>query len=171
MVRFIDVMGSLARFLPEASKPERKVNLREKIVWTALALTLFLVMSQIPLYPILTSASSQDPLFFLRLIFASNRGTLMELGIGPIVTSGLIMQLLSGSKMIDVNLEEGKDRGLFTSAQKTMAILIAVIEAAAYILGGAYTNLGVTTNERRKTQIAQAMEEIDRRMAETSARI
>ena len=31
--------------------------------------------------------------------------------------------------------------------------------------------LGVTTNERRKTQIAQAMEEIDRRMAETSARI
>ena len=155
MVRFIDVMGSLARFLPESSKPERKVNLREKIVWTALALTLFLVMSQIPLYPIVTTSTSTDPLFFLRLIFASNRGTLMELGIGPIVTSGLIMQLLSGSKMIDVNLEEGKDRGLFTSSQKTMAILIAVIEAAAYILGGAYTNLGVTTNEARLAVFAQ----------------
>ncbi len=155
MVRFIDIMGSLARVLPESSKPDRKVNLREKIVWTALALTLFLVMSEIPLYPIPTTTNPQDPLFFLRLIFASNRGTLMELGIGPIVTAGLIMQLLSGSKMIDVNLEESKDRGLFTSSQKTMAILIAVVEAAAYILGGAYTNVGVTTNEAKLAVFAQ----------------
>ncbi len=154
MVRFIDITGSLARFLPESSKPQRKVNLREKVVWTALALTLFLVMSEIPLYPIPTTTNPQDPLFFLRLIFASNRGTLMELGIGPIVTSGLIMQLLSGSKMIDVNLEEPKDRGLFTSSQKTMAILIALVEAAAYILGGAY-GTAVSTNEARLAVFAQ----------------
>ncbi len=31
--------------------------------------------------------------------------------------------------------------------------------------------LGVTIHERRKTQIAQAMAEIDRRMAEASARL
>lgn len=31
--------------------------------------------------------------------------------------------------------------------------------------------LAATTNERRKAQIVQAMEEIDRRMAETSARL
>jgi protein transport protein SEC61 subunit alpha len=39
----------------------------------------------------------------MRVILASNRGTLMELGISPIVTSGMVMQLMAGAKIIDVN--------------------------------------------------------------------
>ena len=44
-------------------------------------------------------------------------GTLMELGISPIVTSGLIMQLLAGAKIIEVG-DTPKDRALFNGAQK-----------------------------------------------------
>ena len=48
------------------------------------------------------SSESADPFYWIRVILASNRGTLMELGISPIVTSGLIMQLLAGAKIIEV---------------------------------------------------------------------
>lgn len=41
----------------------------------------------------------------------------MELGISPIVTSGLIMQLLAGAKIIEVG-DTPKDRALFNGAQK-----------------------------------------------------
>lgn len=41
----------------------------------------------------------------------------MELGISPIVTSGLIMQLLAGVKIIEVG-DTPKDRALFNGAQK-----------------------------------------------------
>lgn len=41
----------------------------------------------------------------------------MELGISPIVTSGLIMQLLAGAKVIEVG-DTPKDRALFNGAQK-----------------------------------------------------
>lgn len=44
---------------------------------------------------------------------ASNRGTLMELGISPIVTASMIMQLLAGSKIIEVNQSVKEDRELF----------------------------------------------------------
>lgn len=54
----------------------------------------------------------------MRVILASNRGTLMELGISPIVTSGMIMQLLAGSKLIDVDKKLKEDRDLFEGAQK-----------------------------------------------------
>ena len=54
----------------------------------------------------------------MRVILASNRGTLMELGISPIVTSGLVMQLLAGSKIIDVDQGLKEDRILFQGAQK-----------------------------------------------------
>lgn len=42
----------------------------------------------------------------------------MELGISPIVTSGMIIQMLAGSQLIDVNLDLKSDRELFQTAQK-----------------------------------------------------
>lgn len=65
------------------------------------------------------SSDSADPFYWIRVILASNRGTLMELGISPIVTSGLIMQLLAGAKIIEVG-DTPKDRALFNGAQKCM---------------------------------------------------
>jgi len=40
----------------------------------------------------------------------------MELGLGPIITSGLIMQLLVGSRFIDVNMQSKDDRELFQAS-------------------------------------------------------
>jgi hypothetical protein len=80
-------------------------------------LLIFLVCSQVPLYGIMSSDSS-DPLYWMRVILASNRGTLMELGITPIVTSGMIMQLLAGANLIDVDFSLKEDRALFSGAQK-----------------------------------------------------
>ena len=64
------------------------------------------------------SSDSSDPLYWMRVILASNRGTLMELGITPIVTSGMIMQLLAGANLIDVDFSLKEDRALFSGAQK-----------------------------------------------------
>ena len=72
------------------------------MVWTAIVLFIFLICSQIPLYGIVR-ASDTDPMYLLRTILASNKGTLMELGISPIITSGMIIQLLAGAKIIDVD--------------------------------------------------------------------
>jgi protein transport protein SEC61 subunit alpha len=49
-------------------------------------------MSQMPLYGIVSSDTS-DPLYWLRMMMASNRGTLMELGITPIISSGMVFQV------------------------------------------------------------------------------
>ena len=64
------------------------------------------------------SSDSADPLYWMRVILASNRGTLMELGITPIVTSGMIMQLLAGANLIEVDFSLKEDRALFSGAQK-----------------------------------------------------
>ena len=77
---------------------------------------MILVVRKIPLFGIMSSDSA-DPFYWQRVILASSRGTLMELGISPIVTSGLIMQLLAGAKIIEVG-DTPKDRALFNGAQK-----------------------------------------------------
>ena len=97
--------------LPEVKAADRKVPFRERALYTTVALFVFLVCSQLPLYGINTS-SGADPFYWARVIMASNRGTCMELGISPIVTSGLVMQLLAGSKIIEVDDAVKEDRAL-----------------------------------------------------------
>jgi len=101
------------------------------------SLFVYLVCCQIPIYGIATSKSS-DPFYWMRVIMASNRGTLMELGISPIITSGMVMQLLAGSKIIDVDASLKEDRALFNGAQKLFGMLMTLGEAVAYVIAGMY---------------------------------
>eukprot|EP01083_Nonionella_stella_P056086 147880_1 len=137
-MQFLQLIKPVMGVLPEIQTPEQKVPFREKILWTAVTLLTFLVCCQIPLYGIRPTDSS-DPFYWLRVIIASNRGSLMELGISPIVTSGLVMQLLAGSKIIGVDSKE--DRALFQGAQKLFGMLITVGEALAYVLSGMYGDI------------------------------
>ena len=134
--KILEYLQPFCSFLPEVAKPERKIQFREKVLWTAITLFIFLVCCQIPLFGIMSSESA-DPFYWLRVIMASNRGTLMELGISPIVTSGLIMQLLAGTKIIEVG-DSVKDRALFNGAQKLFGMLITVCQAVVYVVTGMY---------------------------------
>ncbi|MHA1916788.1 MAG: preprotein translocase subunit SecY [Candidatus Ranarchaeia archaeon] len=135
--RILSLIRPLLRITPEVKSPERKVSFREKVVWTAVALILYLTMSQIPLYGV-DAAAGTDYLYWMRVILASSRGTLMELGIGPIVTSGLVMQLLVGSQIIKVNFNNPEDRANYTGAQKLLSIVLIVFNALAYLFAQAY---------------------------------
>jgi preprotein translocase subunit SecY len=74
----------------------------------------------------------------LRFVLASHAGSLMELGIGPIVTAGIIMQLLVGSKIIGLDLSDSEDRALFTGVQKLLAIIMGLLEGSVLVLSGHY---------------------------------
>ncbi|KAK9485896.1 SecY subunit domain-containing protein [Lipomyces starkeyi] len=136
-LRFLDLVKPFLPILPEVAAPERKVPFDQRIMWTGVTLLIFLVMSEIPLYGIVSSDSS-DPLFWLRMMLASNRGTLMELGISPIISSGMVFQLLGGTHIIDVNLDLKSDRELYQTAQKLLAIILSMGQATVYVLTGMY---------------------------------
>lgn len=87
------------QLVPEIRKPDREIQFQTKGIWTIIAVVIYMVCSQMPLYGIHHSSDS-DPFYWMRAILASNRGTLMELGISPIVTAGMVMQLLAGAKII-----------------------------------------------------------------------
>ncbi len=126
--------------MPEVRQPQREVSFKQKFLWTMLALVIYMVMSNIPLYGVPVE-QTQDYFYWLRVILASKRGMLTELGIGPIVTAGLIMQLLNGSKMIDVDMANPYDRALFSGAQKALAMILTLFNAVAYLFGGAFGDI------------------------------
>ena len=142
--RFLSMFGPLSRFMPEVSPPARRVGFNEKIFWTAIALVIYLIMCEIGLYKVGLTGGWE--LTYLRVIFASHRGSLMELGIGPIVTAGLILQLLAGSGMIACDFTNPDDRALFTTASKVFSIIMTGVQASAYLIGGVYGSLDAGTS-------------------------
>ncbi|HEV2389328.1 MAG TPA: preprotein translocase subunit SecY [Nitrososphaerales archaeon] len=138
MVSLRNFVKSVATVLPEIPKPIKKPSLSEKFIWTGGALVLYMVMGITPLFHF---GNQTDQFAYLRIIFASSQGTLTELGIGPIVTAGLILQLLQGSDILRLDLGETEDRALFGTATKLLTFIVITVECGAYILGGALGSL------------------------------
>ncbi|UCH37261.1 MAG: preprotein translocase subunit SecY [Candidatus Bathyarchaeota archaeon] len=122
--------------MPEVKAPEGRVGFREKLIWTGLVVVIFFIMTEIRLFGATTEAT--DPFIYMRVIFASSRGTLMELGIQPIVTSGLIVQLLASSGIIAFDNSDPEDRALLSGVTKIFSMIMTSFLALAYILSGSY---------------------------------
>lgn len=103
-MRFLDLIRPITYYLPSVKDPEKPVTFNDKIYWTAWTLCIYLICCQIPLYGPIKSQGA-DPLYFIRVIMASNKGTIMELGMSPSLSAGWILFVLHSAKLIDVNMK------------------------------------------------------------------
>ena len=124
------IVGKAEPYLPQVPKPKRKIPLQQKLLWCGACVCIYMVMGQTPLFG--ATAPEFDFLAFARVIFASQQGSLVELGIGPIVTAGLLMQLLRGSDILKFDFKKPEERGIFQTATKMLTYFVIVIEATVY---------------------------------------
>ena len=117
-------------YIPQIPKPKKKLTLQTRLLWSGAALLIYMIMGQTPLFGATTPEF--DFLAFARVIFASQQGTLVELGIGPIVTAGLLMQLLKGSEILKFDFKKPEERGIFQTATKLVTYIVIVAESAVY---------------------------------------
>lgn len=104
-MNLLNALRPLARIFPTVAKPIMKMNMQQRTVFTAIALFIYLVCSQIPIYGVVRSHEA-DPLYWARMIMASSRGTLMELGISPIISAGWLTQILTALGFFKVSSKE-----------------------------------------------------------------
>ncbi|HWP78595.1 MAG TPA: preprotein translocase subunit SecY [Candidatus Nitrosotenuis sp.] len=119
-------------YLVQVPKPKKKLSLQTRLIWCGIALLIYQVMGQTPLFG--ATAPEFDFLQFARVIFASQQGTLVELGIGPIVTAGLLMQLLKGSEILKFDFTKPDERGIFQTATKLVTYVVIIIESVVYAI-------------------------------------
>jgi preprotein translocase subunit SecY len=128
----------IAKFLPAVEKPTYKPSLNKKLMWTGLVLTIYyLLSSQLfgHVYGVMPGAGQQFQ--SLQILLGSTFGTLMTLGIGPLVTSSIILQLLVGSKIINWDLNDPDEKEKYETIQKLASIGLCFVEAFAFVIGGA----------------------------------
>ena len=125
----------LSSKIPTVEKPILKLTFREKAKWTLIILVFFFLLGSITIWGINPEAVAQFE--FLEIVFGSKFGSLITLGIGPIVTASIILQLLVGSKIIGWDLSDEDDKKKFAATQKILTVAFCFITAIAYVAAGA----------------------------------
>ncbi|RLG14608.1 MAG: preprotein translocase subunit SecY [Candidatus Nanohalarchaeota archaeon] len=124
--------------LPSVESPKKDVNFNTRLKWTGIILLLFYTLSNIPLFG---AQSAAEMLKQVSMLMGASFGSIMTLGIGPIVTSSIILQLLVGSKIVEFDLSTEAGKARFGQIQKLMAFAFCTLEAFAFAFFGAIVPL------------------------------
>ncbi|MDP3103204.1 MAG: preprotein translocase subunit SecY [Candidatus Methanoperedens sp.] len=127
-------LAPLLNRLPAVKRPEGHVHFKKKLGWTLGILVLYFALANIPLFGL--DENSIDLFEMYRAFFAGASGSLMVLGIGPIVTASIVLQLLVGAGVIKMDLTDPHQQAIFQGLQKLMVFVMIVLEALPQILGG-----------------------------------
>jgi len=130
----LEFVRPLLKYIPEVEIPKKRVPLKDKLIWTGVILIIFFVMGLVRPYGLETGAL---PAVFeqMQVIFASQMGSIISLGIGPIVTASIVLQLMVGTKMIDIDLTKNEGKALFQGTQKLLVIIVSFFETTALVYG------------------------------------
>jgi len=120
-------------FIPEVRTPEeKKLDFKVKLKWTIVILIAFFVLANISLFGLSENALSRFE--YLAIILATEFGSIISLGIGPIVMASIILQLLTGAGIINIDTNTTEGKKLFQGIQKLLVFFFIIITALIYVL-------------------------------------
>ncbi len=128
-------LPNLLKNLPEVRSPtEKKLSFNIKLKWTIIILVTFFILANIKLFGITEGALERFE--YLEIILGTDFGSIITLGIGPIVMASIILQLLVGSKILNIDMTTEDGKKYFSALQKLMVFFFIVFEAVIYVLMG-----------------------------------
>lgn len=120
-------------FIPEVRKPEeKKLSFKVKLRWTLIILGTFFVLANVTLFGL--SANALERFEYLAILMGTDFGSIISLGIGPIVMASIILQLLTGAKIINIDTTTVEGKKFFQGIQKLLVIFFIVFEAIIYVM-------------------------------------
>ncbi|MDO9323747.1 MAG: preprotein translocase subunit SecY [Methanoregula sp.] len=134
MGNLLDRMEPLLAAMPAVKSPEGHVHFKNKLIWTFGILVLYFALTNIPLFGI--APDSMDLFEAWRALLAGQSGSIIHLGIGPIVTASIVLQLLKGADILRIDTSETRGQVMYMGLQKILIIVMIIIEAAPNLVGG-----------------------------------
>ena len=121
--------------MPTVRQPEGHVPFRRKLGWTAGVLVLYFFLTNVALYGLQTGEAG-NPFGQFSSILAVGRGSILQLGIGPIVTASIVLQLLGGANLLGLDTSDPRDQILYQGLQKFLVIVMICITGLPYVFAG-----------------------------------
>ncbi|WP_336036532.1 preprotein translocase subunit SecY [Halobacterium yunchengense] len=121
--------------MPAVQRPEGHVPFRRKMYWTLGVLVLYFFLTNVTLWGLDTGASN-DLFGQFRSLLAGGQGTVLQLGIGPIVTGSIVLQLLGGANLLGLDTNDPRDQAIYQGLQKVLVIAMVFLTGIPMVFFG-----------------------------------
>jgi len=123
--------------MPVVERPAGHVPFRRKLTWTAGILVVYFFLTNINPFGLAVGQGSD---FFgqFRSVLAGSSGSLLQVGIGPIVTASIVLQLLGGANLLGLDTDDPRDQVLYQGLQKLLVIIVTALTAAPMVFTGQF---------------------------------
>jgi preprotein translocase subunit SecY len=121
--------------MPSVERPEGHVPFKRKLGWTAAVLVTYFFLTNITLFG-LSQGGGSDIFGQFRSILAGSQGSILQLGIGPIVTASIVLQLLGGANLLGLDTNEPRDQVLYQGLQKLLVVVMVILTGAPMVFSG-----------------------------------
>jgi preprotein translocase subunit SecY len=139
----MSLLLQVASYLPSVEEPDKEQSLKEMLTWTGVVLVLYFVLGSINVYGADAQAVQQalSQLQTFQTILGAQIGSIITLGIGPIVTASIVLQMMVGSELLpwNTNTDEGQQK--FQASQKLLAWALSIVQGFGYVLSGTFGNV------------------------------
>ena len=129
-----DAAGPVLTRLPSVDRPEGHVPFRRKMAWTGSILVLYFFLTNIPLWGL--GPGAQDLFGNFRALLAGGQGTVLQLGIGPIVTASIVLQLLGGAGLLGLDTSDPRDQAIYQGLQKALVVAMIFLTGIPMVFMG-----------------------------------
>jgi len=134
MGEILDRWEPLLVRMPAVRGPEGHIHFKNKLAWTAAILVIYFILTNINVFGL--DPASQDIFEYYRALLAGASGSIIHLGIGPIVTASIVLQLLKGADLIKIDTSDPRGQIQYMGLQKVMIFAMIIIESVPMVLGG-----------------------------------
>lgn len=152
MISTRDRVEPVLKRIPSVKRPDGHVHFKSKVTWTLGVLLLYFALTNVPLLGLSQTGGAADAFGQFRSILAGSQGSLLQLGIGPIVTASIVLQMLNGVDVLGLDLSDPRDQGLFEALQKALVIVMSALTGGVIAFSGTFlspsssfaTSLGIS---------------------------
>ncbi|QLC32906.1 preprotein translocase subunit SecY [Halarchaeum sp. CBA1220] len=137
--------------MPTVSRPEGHVPFKRKLAWTGFILVVYFFLTNVSIWGL--GAGASDLYGQFRSLLAGGQGSLLQLGIGPIVTASIVLQLLGGANLLGLDTNDPRDQAIYQGLQKFLVLVMICLTGLPLVFLGGFlpadtalaTSLGIGT--------------------------
>jgi preprotein translocase subunit SecY len=126
---------SIVDVIPTVRQPKKHVSFSQKIKWTVAILGLYFVMTNIPIFGLATNGGA-DAFGQFRSILAGGQGSILQLGIMPIVTASIVLQILTGTNVLKLDMNDPRDQNFFQGLRRALIYIMVFVNGFPIIFAG-----------------------------------
>lgn len=130
-------LEKIVGYLPTVKRPRQHVSFKQKLKWSAAVVLLYFILTNVPVFG-LAQGGGNDFFGQFRSILAGSQGSILTLGIGPIVTASIVLQLLSGAELLPLDLDDARDQSLYQGLKKLLVFVMVLLTAVPIVFGGGF---------------------------------